>query len=556
MTTKEYTPSDFYQKKANLFAKERLGGLLLVVMSWCIIALATPAFFPNLAPVATSIGFCLFFLHSASLSNKARTLYGFVFFFGVQALQLWWFTSHPFLYIWSVYFTVCTLLGLQFGLLSFLATKKRVSSIVGCLFLASVWTLLEWSRLFWFSGFYFNIVGMYLAANIYSLQVASIVGTLGMSFYVMATNFFFTRAFFSLKKAQPLVFALFFALLPYTWGYYQFQSLEEKQRQYDLVNPPISALIIHAQYKPEIYDTRKNISPLDRAWERWQEIFAALQPYKGQNFDFILFPEVIVPFGSSSLIYLHDLVHAEFQNTLNAPFIVTDNTYVSSEDIAKSLASAFEAPLIIGLEGTETPIGEKRKFFNSAFFFTGANYPSIRYDKQVLVPMGEYVPFSWAYALANNYGIFDSFTPGTAPKVFSIGPHRVAPSICYEETFSNLMRKNSDLGATCFVNLTDDYWFPFSNLGNAHFDHAKPRTVENGIPLIRACNFGISGAVDSLGKSCEIKTGTKQITAFSTKVSSYHYSTLYSKFGNWPLLSICSLLCLYYFFRRNNLDVK
>ena len=107
------------------------------------------------------------------------------------------------------------------------------------------------------------------------------------------------------------------------------------------------------------------------------------------------------------------------------------------------------------------------------------------------------------------------------------------------------MRQNSVQGATLLVNLTDDYWFPYSMLAIQHFEHARPRTIENGVPLIRSCNFGISGAIDSLGRTISAKEATNETpSAFITKVSTYHYPTIYAAFGDFPLLLFSTAILL------------
>ena len=167
--------------------------------------------------------------------------------------------------------------------------------------------------------------------------------------------------------------------------------------------------------------------------------------------------------------------------------------------------------------------------------------------------MGEYIPLESLKPLAARYGLFDSFKKGDGIKIFEAGTHKIGPSICYEDTFGHLMRENSKAGATILANLTNDGWYPNSELGIQHLELARLRTVENGLPLIRACNFGVSGAIDSLGHSVKLIPFTKLtpgIHAFSVQLSTYTYPTLFSKWGNLPIilfsLVICALGAIYY----------
>jgi apolipoprotein N-acyltransferase len=124
-------------------------------------------------------------------------------------------------------------------------------------------------------------------------------------------------------------------------------------------------------------------------------------------------------------------------------------------------------------------------------------------------------------------------------------------SVCYEETYGHIMRENRQLGAQLLVNLTNDGWYPQSKLSQQHFYHAIPRTVENGIALVRACNTGISAAVDSLGRvvaRLAADDGPEELQPEVLRVSvpTYHYFTLYSFWGDAFILSfsVLSLIAL------------
>ncbi len=550
MTTRETLSFSHLRSRAAL---DTLYAYCLTLVAFAVLTFGQPAYFADLAPIAALMGYALFFLQTKDLAPRMRFWCGFSFFSCIQAVQLWWFTSHPFHYIWAVYFTLCALMGLQFGLLTLFASRKTLSTPLGCFFLAGLWTLLEWSRLFWFSGFYFNLAGLYLTAQTVTLQMASLIGTLGLSFWTILTNCFVAYAWIHRPQRKAAILALAIAITPFLFGAIQLNHLLDRQEAYDEENPPLHTVIVHSKKVPDemLVSLPKTTSPLERAFERWQEILYALAPLRGEKYDFILLPEVIVPFSSTSLVYPKSLLDAIFLDLFNTPLTTTSDDYVCSEDISRALTGIFGSPLIVGLEGTQaSSYDPKQKFFNSAFCFTGENYPSLRYDKQILVPMGEYIPFSWAKAIAMKYGIFDSFTPGTTSKVFCLGPHRISPSICYEETFPSIMRKSGALGVTAFVNLTDDYWFPDSKLGIQHFEHARARTVENGTPLLRSCNYGISGAIDSLGRTAIAKEASPSMNAFIATVSSFHYKTLYSIIGDAPLLILSFALCLFFLAKK------
>jgi len=119
-------------------------------------------------------------------------------------------------------------------------------------------------------------------------------------------------------------------------------------------------------------------------------------------------------------------------------------------------------------------------------------------------------------------------------------------SICFEECFGNLMRKGKQKGAELYVNLTNDGWFAFSNLHASHFDYGKPRSVENGVPLVRASNTGASAIVDSLGRTIAYAKESYCKEVVSGAFSTYTFSTLYSQTGDWVIVIIALLLTAQY----------
>jgi apolipoprotein N-acyltransferase len=120
-----------------------------------------------------------------------------------------------------------------------------------------------------------------------------------------------------------------------------------------------------------------------------------------------------------------------------------------------------------------------------------------------LVPFGEYLPFS---GLLRRLGI-EQFVAG--PMNFEAGTERhpiklpgginAVPFICYEVIFPDLVAVDV-ASADVIVNLTNDAWFGDTPGPYQHFRQAQVRAVENGLPLLRAANNGISAVVDSRGR--------------------------------------------------------
>ena len=113
------------------------------------------------------------------------------------------------------------------------------------------------------------------------------------------------------------------------------------------------------------------------------------------------------------------------------------------------------------------------------------------------------------------------------------------------------MRENKLKGAEFLINLTSDVWYPNSRLTQQHLDHARLRTTEGGLPLLRACNTGITCAIDSLGRTLasfgeeEWKQG-----ALKVEVPLYHYKTPYTLYGDSLILGFSALMTLIFLVKK------
>ena len=209
----------------------------------------------------------------------------------------------------------------------------------------------------------------------------------------------------------------------------------------------------------------------------WRSILSTLQKQAGQKVDLIVLPENLVPYGTFHhvfpLLHVQKLFRELFDNVSQA-FPVPDSPYkeliqtdqgpqwlASNAYFVQTLANLFQAHVVVGLEDCVYVDEEEQQAetYSAAFHFTPSNQFPMRYEKRILVPMGEYIPFAWCRDLAAQYGISGSFTPGKTAKVFA-GPVPMGASICYEEMYGDLMRQNRVKGAELLLNLTNDGWYP------------------------------------------------------------------------------------------------
>jgi len=530
--------------KSDYGALSPLTQILMVFGALLIVAFGQPAWVPPLGLIAAVCGYAMlwrvmFCWESRSFRFWVATLW----FTALQLVQLSWMTSDEYQgkYIYLVWLFLSLGLGLQFGLVSLVIRRGSLKSIGRVAAISFLWVLMEWSRLFFFSGFTWNPVGIALTGAIYPMQLAAIGGVYGLSFWVFFTNLLFLRSWALSDEIRALAVALLIAAAPYLFGYGHILYHESWES-----GNPIRTLLVQTAQPPQMHAK-------ETALAQWGQVIENIKKFQGRQLDLVVLPEAMVPYGTYDPIYRFEEVEALLKENLQGlmmPRLVwplafqqqtPDGTkwWVSNAYIAQAISNAMDADLVAGLEDEE-----QARNYNAAFYFTPYSHYQYRYEKRVLVPMGEYIPFEWAASIAATYGIQGSFTPGQRAKVFK-GAHAppIGLSICYEETYGDLIRESRMLGAELLVNVTNDVWYPNSRLPKQHFDHARLRSVENGVPLVRACNTGITGGFDSLGRVVGVlgEDGVASewtADAIYLDVPSYHYKTLYSQLGDGFIIGL------------------
>ncbi len=167
----------------------------------------------------------------------------------------------------------------------------------------------------------------------------------------------------------------------------------------------------------------------------------------------------------------------------------------------QELVRKFGVPALVGSPHLETD----EIAFNSAYLLDADGEVRQRYDKQYLVPFGEYVPLGpalgWLKPLAYTLGVSD-FTPGRDWTVFKImnGDVSFSTLICFEDIFPALARTFTDRGAQFLAVITNDAWFGPTAAPYQHEQASIFRAVENGVPVVRSANTGVSSFISSKGR--------------------------------------------------------
>jgi apolipoprotein N-acyltransferase len=179
-------------------------------------------------------------------------------------------------------------------------------------------------------------------------------------------------------------------------------------------------------------------------------------------------------------------------------------------------------------------------YHNSIGTLTGR---AIIYDKQRLVPFGEYLPLEQQLR-----GVIEFFNlpmssfslPSGELNGLETDKAKIAAAICYEIAYPELVSESAK-DREIILTLSNDTWFTGSHAPAQHFEIARMRAVENGRWVIRATNNGISGLINQQGKIVATAPSERQ-TTLTGEVELYTGQTPYQRYGIWPVLLLALLV--------------
>lgn len=492
-------------------------------------AFGTPFWSPFLAVITGALGYAIFW-HALLTFSRNRFWISLVWFFSVQLIQLNWLARVDYLGIGivGVYAMVAFAIALQFA---FLSMWIRLPMSVGqAAALSGLWVFFEWMRLFPLGGFPWNPVALVLN-HPFSIVCASLFGVFGLSFWVMFTNLL------ALKGNWKTWLGL--ALIPYALGFCLIQSQQESQTP----DAPTVALV-----QPSLLPSQKYLTPFREkeyipAFIQWDRIVELLKGAGRTSFDWILMPEATVPHGAKHPFYPKDAVEQLWMHHFGPQALLQFpnggiNRYVDNAFWVKAIANHFNAQVIIGLDDSDLE-GD----YNAAFRVAPKQDRYERYEKQILIPVAEIIPFPfWTrfnQFLAKQFGIEKSFTPGKRPGFFS---GEMGVVICLEEAYGELVRTVRRMGANCLVSLSNDGWYPRSALPWVHLEHGRLRAAENGVPVLRSCNTGVTAIIDCFGRVVQqILPSESKAGILIGAVPKKHLPTLFTLWGDWAILFLSAL---------------
>jgi len=188
---------------------------------------------------------------------------------------------------------------------------------------------------------------------------------------------------------------------------------------------------------------------------------------------------------------------------------------------------------------------EGRRFYNTLALIGPGGVIEDQYDKRHLVPFGEYIPLGGLFSRFGVYGLASEegggFSVGQEARLIGVeGLGNALPLICYEAIFPTLAA--SDPRPDYLLQITNDAWFGTLAGPQQHFAQARFRAIEQGLPLVRAANTGISAIIDAKGQVIRhLPLGVAG--ALEGHLPGAIKPTVYSRTGDLPILGLL-LICM------------
>ncbi len=510
------------------------GGYLAAIAAGGLLALAFPKF--NVAGFAWAAPGLLVF---AAWNKTRREVFwlgytGGLVFWLMTLYWLWWIPTPglPILSWLALSFFLALYSALWLWLVDWRG-KSWATRLLWSLSGAAAWVALEMARARILGGFPWSFIGVSQFQMTPLIQIASVTGVYGVSFIVVWASlslFSAGRMIFAKPDSrfawQPEIFLPLFVVVGlFAWG--EVRMLGQK---------PAAETISVTSIQPSI--------PQSLIWDetananRFQQLLALSANALTTNSTLLLWPESAVP-------ELNDTNYDDIANFVRRHHVWL--IFNADHWVAK----------------TNPTKDDQYDVYNSAYLFDPDGNCAAIYHKQKLVIFGEYIPLvRWLPFVKWLTPITSGYEAGNEPVQFDIDlsngrqpepvielngasqparqPRNVmaSPLICFEDTFPQLARRAAQGDTDLLVNLTNDGWFGDSAEQWQHLANAIFRAVENGIPLVRCCNNGVTCWIDGDGRIRQLfrdEEGTVYgMGAMTVELPlPAHTPTFYNRHGDW-----------------------
>jgi apolipoprotein N-acyltransferase len=388
------------------------------------------------------------------------------------------------------------------------------SSVVLLAVLPACWALSEWLRGWLFTGFPWLTSGYAHSQSPFS-GLAAVFGVYGLSYLCAFLAALLLVILYKIRLSRPLWSLIIVGL-----------SVTISLKWIDWSQPhgePISVRLIQGNVAQEIKFTNEALLSTLMLYE---------DAIRAQKADLIVLPETAIPLLPTQLPpnYLSDLTQ---------------------------YAQDTQSHLAIGIPLSDAP----GAYSNSVIGISPATHQSqttYRYDKQHLVPFGEFVPWGFQWFVDMMDIPLGDMTRGTLTQAaFQVRDQWVLPNICYEDLFGEdivaqfAYARSANLPLpTILLNVSNIAWFGHSAALPQHLQISQMRAIETARPMLRATNTGTTAVIDPKGAVLAALPPFERET-LAAQVQGYTGQTPFVLWGNWAIGLLCLLILgLVWYFKK------
>jgi apolipoprotein N-acyltransferase len=408
---------------------------------------------------------------------------GWLFGFGYHLVGLYWISNA--LLVESDRFAVfvpLAAIGLPMVLAFFPAAAMAIVPRIAApgwtraLVVAGMWSLAEFARGHLFTGFPWNLPTYALSFSEEMSQAAAVLGAYGLGLVVLVAAMGPALALGPDRgwaRSRGWIGVLCLTLPAWAWagGAARLAAADPGMDETVIIRLVQGNIAQKDKWKPELRG--RHIAHYLELSQQSEPTHRAPGLSGGESPTVIIWPETAVP-----------------------------GFLAQSRELRRALATVAPAGGSLVTGAPSVTEATPRRIHNSLIGIGADGLVNARYDKVHLVPFGEYVPLRSWLSLPRVVQSFTDFTPGTSRAPIAIkGLGLVSPLICYEVIFPGEVADTTGPSRPrALLNLTNDAWYGRSSGPYQHLMIARMRAIEEGIPLIRASNTGISGIYDAYGR--------------------------------------------------------
>jgi apolipoprotein N-acyltransferase len=375
--------------------------------------------------------------------------------------------------------------------------------------LAASLTIAEWLRGHMLSGFPWNAFGYALTEPLALAQTASLIGLWGLTFLSVAI--FASPAVLidgASRGRKPWIAPAMALLLLVVMGIYGVVRLAlQPTRQ-------VAGVKLRIMQPNLPQDARFNYSAKAEVMQKYLSLSdraTGPQSTGVRDVNILIWPESAFPFfltrEADAMAQIADLLP-------KGTVLVTGAVRAPDVPPGAKITRAYNSIYVIDHDGSVLSV----------------------YDKLHLVPFGEYLPFQdfmEKLGFVQLTKVSGGFIAGSRRKPMDVpGAPRMLPLICYEAVFPGDLAARDDRPGW-IVNLTNDGWFGISTGPYQHLQQARLRAIEEGLPLVRAANTGVSAVIDPVGRIVA-RLGLGAEGVLDSPLPSAIKPTIYARLGDIP----------------------